>query len=25
MAGFAPVFDVLVAHHVGAHVRMFMN
>lgn len=25
MAGFAPVFDVLIAHHVGAHVRMFMN
>ncbi|MCL6263195.1 urease accessory UreF family protein [Craterilacuibacter sp. RT1T] len=25
MAGFAPVFDVLVAHHVKAHVRMFMN
>jgi len=25
MAGFAPVFDVLVAHHVGAHVRMFIN
>ncbi|MDM0015553.1 urease accessory UreF family protein [Variovorax sp. J22P168] len=25
MTGFAPVFDVLVAHHVGAHVRMFMN
>lgn len=24
-AGFCPVFDVLVAHHVGAHVRMFMN
>lgn len=25
MSGFAPVFDVLVTHHVGAHVRMFMN
>lgn len=25
MAGFAPVFDTLVAHHVKAHVRMFMN
>lgn len=25
MAGFAPVFDVLVAHHVKAHIRMFMN
>lgn len=25
MAGFAPVFDVMVAHHVESHVRMFMN
>lgn len=25
MSGFAPVFDVLVAHHVKAHVRLFMN
>ena len=25
MAVFAPVFDVLVAHHTTAHVRLFMN
>ena len=25
MSGFAPVFDVLVAHHTKAHVRLFMN
>lgn len=25
MAGFAPVFDALVAHHTTAHVRLFMN
>lgn len=25
MSNFAPVFDVLVAHHVKAHVRLFMN
>lgn len=25
MCGFAPIFDVLVTHHVNAHVRMFMN
>lgn len=25
MSVFAPVFDVLVAHHVTAHVRLFMN
>ncbi|WP_183190971.1 urease accessory UreF family protein [Ancylobacter tetraedralis] len=25
MASFAPVFDVLVAHHTTTHVRLFMN
>lgn len=25
MESFAPVFDVLIGHHVTAHVRMFMN
>ena len=25
MAAFAPVFDVLVAHHTTVHVRLFMN
>lgn len=25
MSSFAPVFDVLVAHHTKAHVRLFMN
>lgn len=25
MTSFAPVFDVLIGHHVTAHVRMFMN
>lgn len=25
MSGFAPVFDVLVAHHTKTHVRLFMN
>lgn len=25
MSAFAPVFDVLVAHHTKAHVRLFMN
>lgn len=25
MSNFAPVFDVLLAHHVKAHVRLFMN
>lgn len=25
MSGFAPVFDVLVAHHTKAHIRLFMN
>lgn len=25
MCGFAPIFDVLVTHHVNAYVRMFMN
>ena len=25
MAGFAPIFDVLVAHHTTTHVRLFMN
>jgi urease accessory protein len=25
MSGFAPIFDVLVTHHVNAYVRMFMN
>lgn len=25
MSNFAPVFDVLVAHHLKAHVRLFMN
>lgn len=25
MASFAPVFDVLVAHHTTVHVRLFMN
>ena len=25
MSGFAPVFDVLVAHHTRTHVRLFMN
>ncbi|OYR15164.1 ureF family protein [Brucella thiophenivorans] len=25
MSSFAPIFDVLVAHHTKAHVRLFMN
>lgn len=25
MSGFAPVFDVLVAHHTKTHLRLFMN
>ena len=25
MSSFAPVFDVLVAHHTTTHVRLFMN
>jgi urease accessory protein len=25
MAAFAPVFEVLVAHHTTVHVRLFMN
>lgn len=25
MSGFAPVFDVLVAHHAKTHLRLFMN
>ena len=25
MASFAPVYDVLVAHHTTTHVRLFMN
>lgn len=25
MSVFAPVFDVLVAHHTTTHVRLFMN
>ena len=25
MSAFAPIFDVLVAHHTTTHVRLFMN